>query len=461
MKESFIGEAQEGIVSIFQRFKARDFSGNTGLAIKNSVYSLFSNITTKIGSLVFTIILARFLMPELFGLYNLVLSIIMIFYVLSDLGSNQTLIYFVSKKLGSKNYSEAKSYARFILFIKILLIITSIIILLLSSKFLAENYTQKPIFLALMAGALYIFFSSIQSFMLSLFYSYNNFRIPFFREVLLQILKIIFVPLGVLFILKKMPFNNSMILFLLILLLSLAYSVTFLFTLILSKRTLNIFEKAKKISISKKKDILKFMIRYSAIALSLILFGNIDKIILGHFVSPEYIGYYSVAFGIISSIIPLIVFSDVLFPIFLKIKNKRAEFAFRKSLKVTIAISFLAFLFLFFFSEPIIRIIFGKEYVLSASLLRMYSLILIGFPAAEIFSNYLISRGQLKSVSKLIISLIPINLLLAYFFPFFLLKYGSFAATMGVVAAMIISRYFYLVGLVLIWRKNLSNSKRR
>ena len=52
-----IKEEESDIKKIFKRIKSKDFSGNTGLAIKNSAYQFSTNIVQKIGSLIFVIII--------------------------------------------------------------------------------------------------------------------------------------------------------------------------------------------------------------------------------------------------------------------------------------------------------------------------------------------------------------------------------------------------------------------
>src|SRR3972149_4620205 len=94
---------------IFRRLKNRDFSGNTGLAIKNSIYQFSTNFVLKIGSLVFTVIIARLLMPELFGLYNLALSTILIFFVISNMGIGPALVRFVSKELEKRKEPKPRA----------------------------------------------------------------------------------------------------------------------------------------------------------------------------------------------------------------------------------------------------------------------------------------------------------------------------------------------------------------
>ena len=53
--EKLIKEEAKEVRGILGRIKNRDFSGNTGQAIKNSSYQLATLLTAKIGSLLFTI----------------------------------------------------------------------------------------------------------------------------------------------------------------------------------------------------------------------------------------------------------------------------------------------------------------------------------------------------------------------------------------------------------------------
>lgn len=451
-----LNEGRSDLNELFTRILKRDFSGNTGLAIKNSFYQFSSNFTTKIGSLIFTIIVARLLMPELFGLYNLALSTILFFYIFSDLGSNQALIYYVSKKLGDKQYGKAKGYIKKIFSVKIILTGISVIVLLLLADVLSEVYYKKPLFLALISGGLYILFSSIQSFLVSIFYSKNNFKTPFIKDILFQGFRIVLIPILIFILVKKMNLGDPLILFYIILSLSVLYLLSIFFLLSKIKKTFNIKAKTIKTSLVENKGIIKFILGLSLLSLSPMFFGSVDKIILGYFVSTEFIGYYSAAFNIITSLAPLIVFSDILFPIFTRMDNKRAEPAFKKTLRLTFMFSLLAFFIVFLFANQIIFIIFGAGYLTAAPLLRFSSLLLIGFPLSEVFGNYLISRGHLSKVSGLIIFTLVLTVFLTFMIPYLLLSQGFYMITFGVIFAMVIGRFFYLAGLFFIWRKNLN-----
>ena len=80
------------------------------VAAKGSVYTFASLLIQKFGGLLFTIIIARILLPELFGVYALVLSIVTIVMTFTDLGLGTTAIRYISDSLGNKK--RCRSYAR-------------------------------------------------------------------------------------------------------------------------------------------------------------------------------------------------------------------------------------------------------------------------------------------------------------------------------------------------------------
>jgi len=64
--------------------------------LKNSFFNFFANILIRLGGIIFTAIIARFLLPEKFGIYSLALSIVLIFLTLTDMGINQTLLRYLA-----------------------------------------------------------------------------------------------------------------------------------------------------------------------------------------------------------------------------------------------------------------------------------------------------------------------------------------------------------------------------
>ena len=169
---NIINEEKKDIKNILRRIRKRDFSGNSGIAIKNSSYQLATNIVSKGGSLIFTIILARLLMPELFGLYSVALSTIVLFTAVSELGIGTAMIKFLSQQIEKKG--KIKQYINYLGKIKLFLVIISCIALIASSHYLANTFYQKPIFLALIAGSLYIIFMQLVTFLQPILQSSNR-----------------------------------------------------------------------------------------------------------------------------------------------------------------------------------------------------------------------------------------------------------------------------------------------
>ncbi len=448
-----LGESD--IKDIWRRIKTRNFSGNIGLTIKNSIYQFSTNLSGKIGSLIFTIILARLLMPELFGLYSLALSTILIFTTISEMGIGTTLIRFISKELGKKR-SKAKSYIFYLGKIKVFLVFFSAFALLISANYIANNFYQKPIFLALLAGILYIVFTQILGFLQSLLQASNYFKAVLKREIVFQISRIILVPLAIVFAIKY-SLSDEVNLMLIILFLAFSFFLASLFLFFDVKKIY--FEKLKiektnKLSKKQKKTVNKFVLATLAFVLSSTFFGNIDRVMLGKFVEGGFIGYYTAAFSLIGAIIPLLSFSaTVLFPIFSKLKGKSLEIGFKKSLRLTFLLSAAAFLVTISLAYFVILVAYGNEYLLSVDILRAFSVLLFVLPIIAIYQSYYLAKGKPNKVARSLIIATVLNIILNYILITSLLKYGQMAAVYGAVIATIISKFIYLGGLV--WRRKL------
>ena len=445
----FLQEGVKDIKNIFGRFKRKDFSGNTGIAMKNSAYQFSTIFVEKVGAFIFTIILARFLMPELFGLYSLALSTILIFMAFSDMGISQAMVRFVSRELGKSKNKKAKAYFLHFKKLKAITLSATIFILLISAKFISENYYHKPLFLALIAGTIYILFTGTVAFLQSLLQASNNFKGIFYKEILLQIIRIIIVPLLIVFSLKNL-FTQESILFLIILGLSLAYFVSAVFLFFVSKSSLKYLrEKTKKLKQKEEKKINKFVLIISVIVLSGMFFGYIDMVMLGRFVPSEFLGYYKIALALVGALGSLLSFSTVFLPLFSQMKKKQLENAFKDSIRITVIFSIVGAIAVFLFSTSIINFLYGAEYSLAINILRLFSLLIISMPLISLFASYFIAKGEPRIIAKVLIFSTILNIILNYFAIKIFIFQGPLEAVLGVTAATIFSRYFYLGWLIL------------
>ncbi len=447
-----IDELRQGeseLRGIFSRFRRRDFSGNEGQAIKNSTFQLATTIVAKIGSLIFTILVARMLMPELFGLYSLALGTIIFFSTFADLGVGSALITFVSRNISEKKLGKAKYYFKVLLKYKVVLIFIPAIVLLVLSRFIASTYYNKPIFFALVVGAIYIPLNGMINFLNSALNSLNNFKAPLIREIIFQILRISLIPLMIYLFLKTT--SPSVLVAILILTLSFCYCIALIYLAFITRRKFAFFKKEmpEKISPEERKKLIQFLIPLSITALSGMFFGFIDTLMLGHYVDATNIGYYSSAFGLIGAAGALLTFmGSALLPIFSRLKSASLEKVFRKSVIITTLICIPAAIFTFFAAKYIL-LIYGAAYLPAVPLLKLFSIFLLVIPLIALYEAYFISTENTKNIAILLVCSTVLNIILNYFFINYGLKFGMFEALIGAGVATILSRAIYLLSLTI------------
>lgn len=451
MSNNLIKNLEEGkgsVKEIFRRFKKRDFSGNAGQAVKNSSYLISTTLVAKFGSLLFTILLARILMPELFGLYFLALGTIVLFAGFSDFGISAAMVTFVAKTLGKNNPEKAKAYFSKTIRMKVWMVSIASLVLLASAYFIANNYYNKPIFYALLFGGLYIPISSFLGFFDGIFRAANKFKYILIKEIIFQLLRFSLVPLAIFFLLKS-NINNELLMASIIFSLTICIGISLLILMFFTKRKIS-FIKEKRTILSKKeeKNMNKFIWPITLTVLSGVFFGYIDTIMLGHFVTGEFIGYYAAAFSLVASAAAIIGFtSGALFPIFARLKGKQLEAGFRKARTITILISFVAAIITFLSAKYIILIVYGADYSFAIPLLQILSLFILIGPMIGLYDMYFTSQERTKVIAFLLIITTLINIVLNWAFITYGLRFGMFEALIGASIATLISRGVYLFGL--------------
>jgi len=451
MKNPLKEEVREA-KGVFWRMRKRDFSGSTGQVVRNSGYSFATIIIAKWGSLLFTIIIARLLMPELFGLYSLSLATIVLFSAFSDLGIGSALIVFVSRALSEKNPKKARAYFDGLLRYKIYLIIVSSLALLASAYFIATFYYNKPIFLALLAGGLYLPVVNIIGYWEGVFRAKNSFRYILMKEIIFQALRISLVPLGIFYLLRT-NLEPSLIVAGIILILAFCYLIALIFFRVNLTRSVAFLRRSgRKLTEKDKKVLRKFILPLSVTALSGMFFGYIDTLMLGHYVESSFIGYYGAAFGLIGAAASLIGFlPGAVLPVFSRLRKKNLDIMFVKIRSFLLLISVLAAVFTFYFARYVL-LIYGSNYLPATNLLKIFSVLLVILPLIGLYSSYFVSQERTKPLAVLLIIATALNILLNFVFISYGLRFGMMQAVLGACIATIISRIFYLGGFIF-WRK--------
>ena len=431
------GEAE----GIFSKILKKDFTGNAGMAIKNSIYQFASSIVFKIGSLVFTAIIARMLLPELFGLYSLALSTIVFMASFSDLGIGTVLISSVSKELSKKNGNPG-GYVQYLLKIRKYLVLAISLILFFSSYYISNYYYKQPIFLALLAGSLYVCVYSFISFYSVIFQAVNKFEVNIYKEILFQVSRLILVPLV---ILLSISGSREILLFSVFVAIILSYSVSLGYLFIKKPK----FAIKGKLTLKNKKEVWKNIMPLMITILLTVIFGYVDISVLGKFVEISYIGYYSSALMLIGAISSLLGFSVALFPLFSRLDSVKLRRALRRSLLIILPLLLVTTVITFMLAKYAILIIYGNSFMQALPVLKVLILFLLIDPLTALYSSYHLVLGNQKYLAKCMAFVTIIDLFLTLFLVNLGLSYSSNFAIIGAAAALIISKSIYLVLLLL------------
>jgi len=414
----------------------------TKIAIKSSVYNFSTVFVNKIGSLVFTIVLARLLLPELFGVYALTLSIISIIITFTDLGINISTVRYVSYALGKNKKSRARSYFWYLFKLKGIITITVIFITLLTSKYIAYNIFGKPaIFLPLIVGTFYILMESLNGIIGSLFAARKDWsKVPFI-ELVSQASKIILSVMAILFLSENLRISGILVSFALAGVISLIIT-----TVILFKEGREIFlGKTVDIDKSRVKNYIGFM---SVASISIIFFGSVDTLMLGKFVDAEYLGYYRAALGLVISLSALLSFSAILFPIFTQVSGDRLERGFQQTLKYLLILTVPMTFGLMMIAKFAIFAVYGKEYLVATMPLYILALLILIAPLVELYSSIFRAKELVKSLAKFTFISLLINIIFNLVLIKNLLPFGQEYALLGAGLATIVSRGYFLTRLI-------------
>ena len=368
--------------------------------VKNSLWAILVSIINKMGALILTILLARFLLPEKYGIYSIVLSIAMIFYTFSDLGVNSTLLRYISNS-EAREKSKLRAYSNYIFKIKITLTALTAAILFIAAYPLSFYvYKNGDLFVPLLISAVYITFFTLESFYATIFYAYNKVKYVIIKETANQIIKIALALLVFYLISTTYYLVGIFSSF------ALASVITLSFLIYYSHKIGSKVYKKNKENVKIDKKRIRRYIKYLTIAsISTVFFAFADSIIMGFFLNPEFVGYYRAAFAFVIGVSTLILSpSALLLAYFTKIKKKEELNAFlNKLLKYFSIISIPLTFGLLLVGKYFIRLFYGYSFLPSASILYILSIIILPSIFVNIFILLFSAKEKTNIPAKLMI----------------------------------------------------------
>jgi len=431
-------------MSCIRKMKMKEKNKIASEFLGNSFYRLIFIFLTNIGGALFTIFTARILAPERFGIYTLALSVALMLIAIAEAGFSETLIRFVS--LNANNNKKAKSYFVYLLKIKITILLVLSILLVLFSKLIANFYNNSNLFYPILISALYLFFYSLMQFISDLFYAFKNLKAYCLKEFIFQISRIalIFLFAYLAFISSSMPIIATVI----------SILITIIFVLIYLKKRYKEFFKSEIQEINRK-ELFHYLKYLTISSFSILLLFYTDVLILGKFVSPEYIGFYKTASSIAAFAFSILVFTTIIYPILTTASKNKTKNISNILLYYISIFAFPITALLVILSKYFIRLLFGYEYLDAYFPLIVLSFLVIITPISEYFRVLLNSKGYTKNTAKIITIGSILNVILNLIFIYFFFKFwGPKMAVLGAAISTVLSRLYIAIVLI-------SNSKKK
>lgn len=391
--------------------------------IKNSSWMLFEYITRLISSIFVAIYVARYLGPEKFGILTYALSIVSIFLVISRLGMDSILVRDISK-----NLEKIKTYMGTAFSLMLISSIFCILVLGVLVEFFEQDAATKVyiwiISLSLLFQTLFVVDYSFQAEVKAKYASISK----VFAFILISIIKIylVFIEAELLTFVYIYAFEYLIIgLFLLF-----AHYLKRDFTFLLSSEK------------SLVKPIMQSAWPLTISALASILYMRVDQIMIKNMLSSYDLGIYSSAVKIYEGWIMIpYVLSISLLPAIVKLKKSSPEKYTNGLIKVFSFIfwgTILVSIFTTIFSENILLITFGEEYVSSSSILIIFMWASVFVAQGTISARYLTVEKLEKKIAKRTIVALVINVTLNYIF---IPIYGLEAAAFTTFISIFVSNY--------------------
>ena len=422
--------------------------------IKNILFGGLTGLITKIGALIFTIFLARSFLPELFGTYSLVLTIVLTLMIFTDLGLGETSARYISESLGKKDKREAHSRFLFLFKSKLTITILSSLILFLGAGIISNFFGKPELVPLLRIGSLYLFINGFYSILSATSLAVQRIEYSTAGETTFQIAR-----LGLLFLAVLFYKSLESVFGVLIIALSLA-SLVVLF--LLSKNYPFLFI-GKKIPVERKK-MFKFSGFLALSSFTLIIFTNIDKIFLGYFLELKFLGFYTSIFTLIGGVLGLLGFVGVMLPVFTQLKGDDLKTAFRKTFHYVSIIAFPCSIGLAFIALPALKLLYGDAYVpaeYSFAILMtaiFLSLLILEASFSGIYRMLLNSQEHPKIPMLTNLSASIVNIILNIVLIVSLIKINPSYGLIGVATATFLSRYGALMAIMIITKKRVGIS---
>jgi O-antigen/teichoic acid export membrane protein len=203
-----------------------------------------------------------------------------------------------------------------------------------------------------------------------------------------------------------------------------------------------------------KTKIIRFITYLTLGNLSGVFFSYVDTILLGIFVTAEYVGYYRASSNLVLAIAGLLSFIYVFLPILAVAHDKKLNYLFNKIIKYSFIITIPAAFGLMAIAKYAIVLIYGYPYLKAFSTLYFLSPVIVLMVNTSLFLILFSAKEKTKEFAKLNLFITILNIILNLVFISILVKSSQVWAISGAAAAIMLSwMIYYLLASIIAKRK--------
>lgn len=326
--------------------------------ILKSLKKLFlSNVATTIIGIITVPIVFKYLSPQEYGVFTLIISLNAILSMSNQLISSNTILPLITNSIETKDTKKEYGILRFYSLFGLLIFIFSSLIVYIIAMFI-----YKIDFILLITFLSYLLFSQVNTYLINISLMYKDYNFIAIATVSRNLYRLVFILLFILFGFFENAFHN---------LLGYFFSELIVF-LVMSLKKIRFFawkfQGIEKINIQ---DLFSLKLLFKSNTFNFIG-GNILESknlliiwIINTFMSTELVGVYGAVTKIVSQIWSFYKnFEASIFPhISTMIEKGEKSFSVTKINSISTLFSLILTIFLIYFNEYVIKILLSSEYL--------------------------------------------------------------------------------------------------
>lgn len=409
--------------------------------VRNTLFNFLSLAIGSLSGLFLSIILARVLKPENFGIYSLAIIIGSLCILLSTLGIDNAVVRYISFYHSKGDVNAIRSHFRY--FLKIKTVITLIVSLAVvsSSRWLSEVFKNDNLTLPLILTGFLILSASFSNLFVSFFKGLQRFDFAFIRQIAYELSRWCFVlPLAFAFMASGAILGTAI-----------AHSISAIVILYYILKNYRKFVFGDVFSVSK--NVHSYIGFMTIASITGIIYVYVDSIMIGYLIDSTHVGFYRAAYtpvfavaGFASSL------AGVLLPTFTQLSQKEIEVGLERLNRYISIMVFPMAILLSFFAPQIVYVLYGNEYSVAGDVMAILAFAMI--PAGFTYLTSILNAKERADLRAYVaFTGMVINIILNYIL---IVKMGI----VGAAIATVISRFFVISAVIFILAKFLKINPR-